>query len=368
MYLDRLSRLQAGLTEASLSAIGLLPGPSLRYLSAIDFHLYERPILGIFRADADPVMVVPAMELAKAKTSPLTFDYHSYAEDPAGQINAFSSALRATNLGEAALAVEPLSMRFHELHLLQTANPGLEIVDGSAVLAQLRSRKDEAELDRLRKAVAIAQEAMDAVLPTIKIGMTEREVAAALVVALYEAGSDLELPFQPIVAGGPNSARPHASVTDRPLTEGGFLLIDWGARFEGYCSDLTRTFALGEPNEEMRAVYAAVRAANQAAREAVATSVTTGAIDKAGREEIIAAGFGEGFTHRIGHGLGLEAHEEPYLFPGSEVPLAEGNTFTIEPGVYREGWGGVRIEDDVVVTAAGGQNLSTMSRDLKVIG
>jgi Xaa-Pro dipeptidase len=368
MFEARLARLQAALRDASLEAVALLPGASLRYLTGIDFHLYERPILGIFRAEADPILIVPGMEEAKVKRSSLPFETFTYSEDPSDQINAFTSAVSSIKGIPSALAVEPLSMRYYELNLVKSAAPDLELVDGSTLLYGLRARKDPEELEQMRRAVLTAESAIREVLPRVRIGMTEKEVAAELVQALYSAGSDLELPFHPIVASGPNSALPHATVTERPLSPGEFLLIDWGARVDGYCSDLTRTFALGEPDQEMKRVHAAVMSANRAGRDAIAPSITAGEIDRAGRAEIEAAGYGESFTHRIGHGLGLEAHEEPYIYPGSQESLAGGMTFTIEPGVYRRGWGGVRIEDDVVVTATGGRSLSSLERELKVIG
>lgn len=365
---ERIARLQAELQAASLPALAVLPGPNMKYLTGVDFHLYERPIVAIFLSEGNPIMIVPEMERAKAETAAIHFGTFSYGEDPANQIDAFVAAMQSTSLAGNTLAVEPLRMRFHELELLRRALPGLKPVPGTEILRRLRSTKDSAEAEDMRQAVHIAETALESLLPRIRAGMSEREIAAELVIELLRGGSDLDLPFQPIVASGPNSALPHATVTDREISGGDFLLIDWGARYAGYCSDLTRTFSVGEPSEEMQAIHAAVLSANQAGQDAAHVGAEAGAVDHAGRQQIEAAGYGDLFSHRIGHGLGLEAHEDPYLFPGSKTALEVGMTFTIEPGVYQRGRGGVRIEDNMLITPAGGESLSSLSRELRVIG
>ncbi len=166
-----------------------------------------------------------------------------------------------------------------------------------------------------------------------------------------QAGSDTELPFQPIVSGGPNSANPHATPSERPLQSGDLLVIDWGASYNGYFSDITRTLAVGEIEPEFHQIYEIVRQANASARAVARPGISAGMVDKAARDVIASAGYGAYFTHRVGHGLGMEAHEEPYMFAENKTILEEGNTFTIEPGIYLPGRGGVRIEDDIVITA-----------------
>jgi Xaa-Pro dipeptidase len=225
------------------------------------------------------------------------------------------------------------------------------------------------EIGAMRQAVKIAERALAATLPKIRAGMTEREVAAELVVQTLRAGSDADLPFAPIVASGPNSALPHAFVTDRVIQPGDLLTLDWGAATRGYFADLTRTFAIGgEMDPELKKIYELVKGANAAGKAAAKPGVTCASVDAAARKVIADAGYGEFFTHRVGHGLGLEGHEEPSMHGRNEMRLEAGMTFTVEPGLYLPGRGGVRIEDDVVVTADGCESLSTYPRELQVIG
>ena len=168
--------------------------------------------------------------------------------------------------------------------------------------------------------------------------------------------------FQPIVAFGENSANPHAVPTDRPLQEGDLALFDWGANYRGYFSDLTRTFTFGDVDPELLEIGALVEAANEAGREEAGPGVAAGSVDRAARAVITQGGYGEQFMHRTGHGLGLEVHEEPYIRGDNTQKLAEGMTFTVEPGIYLAGRGGVRIEDDVVITAEGAESLSDLPR------
>ncbi|MBN1484017.1 MAG: M24 family metallopeptidase, partial [Chloroflexia bacterium] len=184
--------------------------------------------------------------------------------------------------------------------------------------------------------------------------------------AVAEAGAD-ELPEEPIVAAGLNGASPHARPGDRPMRAGELVTFDGVARVDGYYGDLTRTVALGEPGPELRQIYALVQQANAAGRQAVRPGVPAEAVDRAARAVIEAAGYGQYFIHRTGHGLGLEVHEPPYIVVGNSQSLSPGMTFTVEPGIYVPGLGGVRIEDDVCVTEIGGESLTTMSRELLVL-
>ena len=368
MHAERLQQLQASITDAGLDAYALAPGPSLFYLTGLAFHLMERPIVLLVPAEGQAALIVPGMERDKAQTSGLAFRAFVYGEDPATQPEAFSQALTAIGLTDGRVGIEPLRLRYYESELLRQAAPVLRQVAAPQVVGDLRLRKDATEIGAMRRAVEIAEAAMQALLPTIQVGMTERQIGAELTVHLLRAGSDSALPFQPIVASGPNSALPHATASDRQLQSGEFLLIDWGASHQAYFSDLTRTFAVGEPTDEMRGIHQAVLAANKAGRQAIAPGRTCGSIDDAARRAIDQTGYGQRFIHRTGHGLGLEEHEEPYLYAGNSQALAPGMTFTVEPGVYVTGYGGVRIEDNVVVTVDGGETLSSLDRFLEIVG
>jgi Xaa-Pro dipeptidase len=226
--------------------------------------------------------------------------------------------------------------------------------------------KDENEIAHMRRAAEIAERAMERLLDVgaLRPGRTELEVAADLQVAMLREGGQGEA-FSPIVVAGPRSAFPHATPSNRPLAKGDLVIIDWGTTHEGYCSDITRTFVLGSPTPEMERIHDAVLAANQSGRLSIRPGMPAQEVDRAARRAITLAGYGEYFIHRTGHGLGLEVHEPPYVVEGNLDLLQPGMTFTVEPGIYLPGTGGVRIEDDVVVTETGSETLTTLTRELQ---
>ena len=220
----------------------------------------------------------------------------------------------------------------------------------------------------MRRAVQIAEDALMATLTKVSIGTTEKEIAGELFLQLITHGSDIALPFAPIVAAGPNGANPHSQPSDRPLVAGDLLIVDWGATYAGYASDLTRTFAVGEINPMAEKIHKIVQQANSAGRAAGRPGVACAAVDLAARRVIEEAGFGVNFTHRTGHGIGMECHEDPYIRGDNQQLLEVGMAYTVEPGIYLPGVNGVRIEDDLVVTSEGAESLSTMSREIRMIG
>lgn len=231
----------------------------------------------------------------------------------------------------------------------------------------LRERKDADELRRIREAVETAEHALGLTIAQVRVGMTEMEVAGLLEAALRHAGSD-GFPFPSIVASGPNAALPHARPTSRPIARGDLLLIDFGARSGGYCSDITRTFVVGPASADQREFHDVVRLANERAVRAVRPGMSGRDADSVARGYIHDRGFGELFGHSLGHGIGLEVHEAPRLAKTVESLLVEGAVVTVEPGIYRPGWGGVRIEDDVHLGAGGAQVLTRFARELIEVG
>ncbi len=363
----RLARLFDSMRQEDLTLAALMPGPNLRYLTGLSFHMMERPILGLFPLDAKPHFILPELEADKGRSSRLEAEIITYSEVEASRAAAFARAESLLDLNTQRIGVESLRMRMFELKLLEAAAPHATIISGEACFASLRLAKDPAEVDAMRRAVSIAQEALTNTLPHIQLGMTERELASELVMQLMRAGSQGSIPFAPIVASGPNSALPHATPGDRRLQSGDALLFDWGAQVDGYVSDITRTFALGEATSTLTSIHEHVLQANKAARAAVAPDVSCSEIDAAARKVIAEAGHAEHFIHRTGHGLGLEGHEHPYISESNTQKLTPGMTFTIEPGIYLPGQCGVRIEDDVVVTRNGCESLTNMPRELQVI-
>ena len=364
-FIQRQAKLAGMLPAAGLQAVALNSGPSLIYLTGLPFHLSERPILALIIPDQPLTLVLPELELPKTANLPFPLRSFAYGEDPATWQSVFTQALESTGLGLAKVGVEPAQMRVLELRLLEGARQGLQVVSSETQLAEMRICKDEAEIAWMRTAARIAQEALKATLVMIKVGVTEREIAAELMLQLMRSGSDAALPFPPIVSGGPNSSNPHAVPSDRALKPGDLLVIDWGASYHGYFSDITRTFALGKVEAEFARIGAIVRKANAAGRAACAPEILPEDVDGVTRKVIDREGYRAQFTHRTGHGLGMEAHEAPYIRAGNRLPLRPGMTFTIEPGIYLEGRGGVRIEDDMVITASSGESLTDLPREVQ---
>ncbi len=233
-----------------------------------------------------------------------------------------------------------------------------ELVEG------LRSVKAPEEVAAIEAAAALASAALAEVLPTIRPAQSELLVASRLEAALRRRGSEWH-PFQTIVASGPRAALPHAHTTERAIEAGEFLLIDFGAQVDGYCADLTRTVIVGgRADERQRTIYDAVHAAQLLAREEIRAGMTGREADALARELLAARGLAEAFGHSLGHGLGLEVHEAPRLSTTSTSVLPAGAVVTIEPGIYLPGWGGVRLEDDIVLTADGPRMLSDGLTDL----
>ncbi|MEW6716287.1 MAG: Xaa-Pro peptidase family protein [Chloroflexota bacterium] len=367
-YLNRQIRLADILVRENISALALNPGPGLIYLTGLHFHLMERPIVALFPANLPIHMVLPELEIPKLEGLPFEVHAFPYGENPETWSRVFHQAITSAGLNGKVIGVEPRRLRVLELRYLEMAAPLSKWVAGENILAELRIRKDEAEINKLRRAVQVAQQALQATLSRINIGMTERELASELVIQMLLHGSTSETSLSPIVASGPHSATPHATLTDRPLQAGDMLIMDWGANVDDYFSDITRTFAIGEVDPKMTHIAEVVIEANEAARAVVKPGIPAGNVDLAARSIIEKAGYGQYFTHRTGHGLGLEGHEEPYICAGNNLILEPGMTFTIEPGIYLPGQGGVRVEDDVVVTDKGVESLTNLSREIMNVG
>ena len=367
-FVQHQNHLLSLLQETDFDLIALNPSPTLFYLSGLDFHLMERPILFLFSKYTSPIIFLPELETGKINPSDNSLQVISYGEDPASWLGQFQKCLNF--LDKAALSkigVEPTSLRFLEFEFLQATFPSSEFCSCQILSSALRMNKDEEERKNILKAVKIAEEGLTHTLPFIKPGVTEREIANELVVQLIQAGADPQMPFNPIIASGENSANPHAVPTDRKIQTDDVLVIDWGAKYHGYISDLTRTFAIGKIKPDLERIYAVVKRANEIGRQYVSPNISAGDIDQAVRDSINQAGLGKHFFHRTGHGIGLETHEEPYIRMDNQMILQPGMTFTIEPGVYLENNFGVRIEDNVIVTKSGGETLSNFSRNLMIL-
>ena len=365
---DRLDLAAAAAAEAGLAALLLTPGPDLRYLTGYDAHQLERlTCLAVPAAGSDggrPFLIVPRLELPAAQASGagdlgLELIPWDETDDP--------YALVAKRLGPTAGRVG-LSDRMWALMVLafRDALPGAEQVLASAALRDLRMRKNPAEVAALREAGEAIDRVHARVPGWLRAGRTERQVAADIADAILEEGH-ARVDFT-IVASGPNAASPHHDVSDRVLQRGDAVVVDIGGTMpSGYCSDCTRTYVIGTPPPEFAAYYQVLKDAQHAACAAVRPGVTAEAVDAAARNPITAAGYGEYFVHRTGHGIGLEVHEDPYIVSGNTEPLRPGMAFSIEPGIY-PGPHGARIEDIVVCTEDGAERLNHTPRELVIAG
>ncbi len=367
MNQPRLTKLQQQLAAQNLDGVILMPGPNAYYLSGMHTHVSERPILLFIPQAGEPAVIIPGLEAMKAEAAGIPLERIFAWNDVDWFHDAFAEAARVLKLDGSHWGVEALYMRVLELEALQQVAPNLQTSHAEPALMALRAIKDETELAHITEAIAVAERTIDRLIPLIKIGMTEKQVAAQLTAILLAEGGDA-LAFSPIVSAGPNSASPHAMPGERPLAIGDMLVIDWGVFVNGYPSDITRTFAVGEVDDEMRHIYEVVRQANKAGKQAAKPGATGQDVDRAARKVINDAGYGAYFIHRTGHGLGLEVHELPGMVEGNSQPLQAGNVFTVEPGIYLPGRGGVRIEDNVVVTADGCRSLTSFPRDLITVG
>jgi len=367
IFETRIAKLQSRIANNDLDLVTITAGPSQVYFSGLHFHVSERPAVLLIAAKDKPAFIFPGFEAEKATQAPLNVDAFPYQESHTDWVDTFGRAINHFGDGITRIGVEPTAMRYLEMDLLTSQNKGISFRSAAMMIEALRASKDEKEISHIRSAIHIAQTALEKTLPAIKPGITEKEIANQLVINLLQEGSDPDLPFLPIVASGPNSANPHAIPGERALAEGDLLIIDWGARYQGYISDITRTFAIGSISPQLEEIYQVVLSANQAARSLPAKKYTGKVIDDAARGVISNAGYSEEFLHRTGHGFGLEPHEPPYISADNTDVIQPGATFTIEPGIYLNRVGGVRIEDDMRAVDGKLETLTTLDRKLTIL-
>jgi Xaa-Pro dipeptidase len=357
----RIDRVRATMHTAGIPTLALVPGANLLYLLGLTIHTSERLALTFIPQTGPIRMVLPALEQPRAAAeAQAVIEFYAW-HDAKGYSQALAECIHALK-PQGRLGIEYTAMRVLELRAIE-ALVALETADVTDMVAGLRMVKDAAELQAMGAATRAVEAGLRVAIDAIRPGVTEREIAEVWERAMREAGSEGPS-FTTIVASGPNSANPHYTTGDRCLQPGDVIVLDGGARIGGYVSDITRTVMLGEPSAETRRIYEAVLAANRAGVAASRPGASGAEIDGAARRVIEDAGYGEYFIHRTGHGLGMEIHEPPYIHAASTTPLQAGTTFTIEPGVYVAGVGGVRIEDDVVLTEHGAECLTSFEREL----
>jgi Xaa-Pro aminopeptidase len=361
----RLDRLRAAMDRADLDAAAIVPGPNFYYLTGAQFHLMERPTILLVPNEGPVRALMPLLERTRWESIAPEADT-VYWQDSDGYAEAFRQL--ATRIAPASIGVEGQRMRVFEAEALRRAFPAADVLDAHSAISHMRLHKDESEIAALRRAVAISEGALAATLAGAAAGMTEAAFRQRLLAEMLDRGADGPS-FDPIVLAGPVSADPHGAPSpDRRLEPAQPLLVDFGAAWGGYNADITRTFFVGSASPAHRDIYEAVRAANELGRSIAAPPMTLDELDRRVAQSLGDAGFAELVLTKTGHGLGLDVHEAPQVMIGNMAAMEPGMVFTVEPGLYREGDIGVRIEDDVLVTSDGAVSLTTFDRSLTVIG
>ena len=369
-YAARLEACRTAIAEHGLAALFIGVGPDLRYLANWIGEPMERQTLLVVPRDGAVSLVVPQLEAEKAKATPIV-------RNGAATVAPFGEADDAATLVTRLL--DPrfrgpvgLSDRLWAMHVLQlqAALPERRFVSAGPAMRDLRQVKDADEVELLRLAAAAADRAMDGIAAGRLVGRTEADVSREISRRLVDEGHD-RAEFA-IVGSGPNGASPHHDAGDRVIEPGEPVVLDIGGTRAGYVSDTTRTIWVAgeqgiEPDDAFRTVYELVREAQAAGTSVVAPGVEAQAVDAAAREVIDAAGYGEYFTHRTGHGIGLDVHEDPYMVSGNSTPLEPGMAFSVEPGIYLPGRWGVRLENIVICAADGPDTLNGSSLDLRAV-
>lgn len=363
--MSNIKKVQDFLIEHAIDAALITNPDNIFYLTNFRSEPHERLLGVVIFKEEEPFIICPAMEVADVKAIGWSHGVVGY-KDTDNAFEFLDNAIQDRISELTLLAIEKEHITVDRFEILQERFPALQFAKLDGEIANYRLIKNETELDCLRKAAELADYAIEVGCNEIKEGKTELEIVQAVEQAVKQKGAE-KMSFDTIVISGKKTASPHGIPGDRAIKNGDFILFDLGVVYKGYCSDITRTIALGEPTDEQRKIYETVKKAQQAAIDVVRPGTLAKEVDLAARSVIEEAGYGELFPHRIGHGLGISVHEYPSLTAANELPLEEGMVFTIEPGIYDPTITGVRIEDDVLVTKDGVEVLTKFSKDLKII-
>ncbi len=358
-YGTRLAALRSLMGSRSIDALVASVGADLPYLTGYEAMPLERLTMLVVTMDRPPVLVVPELEAPRVVERPEVFEINAWGEteDPVAIVAKLLDGAGSVVVGDQTWATFVLA--------LEARLPSVRFDVASPLTRELRMRKDPAELDALRSA-GRATDRVAARLREMRFsGRTEAELSRLVAAMTIEEGHQ-HATFS-IVASGPNGASPHHEAGERTVKDGDAVVVDFGGKLDGYCSDTTRMFHVGDPTPEYLGMFTVLEEAQAAAVDAVRPGVTAEAIDRIARAVIAGAGYGEYFVHRTGHGIGLEAHEHPYIVEGNDFEVEAGMTFSIEPGIYLPGRFGMRIEDIVAVAEGGVERLNRSDRSLAVV-
>jgi len=360
MFEERIARARGRMEELGVDVLLLSVGADLPYFTGYTAMPLERLTMLVLPRDGGATLVVPALEAPRVEERPEAFSLRPWGEteDPVAIVAGLAGRPVRAAVGDRTWATFLLG--------LQEALPRTRFLRASTVTGELRARKDSAEIEALRAAARVVDAVALAMRERPFAGRTEADISRELVERMLAGGH--ERANFAIVASGPNAASPHHEPGARVVEAGDSVVCDFGGTMAGYCSDITRTFVVGEPPGVLADLYEVLFRAQEEGVRAARVGVACEVVDAAARTVIDAGGYGRYFIHRTGHGIGLEEHEDPYLVSGNATPLAPGHAFSVEPGIYLPGRCGARIEDIVVATEAGPERLNEAPRELAVVG
>lgn len=364
IYQSRLVQAKNKMKEKGLTGMILFPSPNMYYLT--QFHTFpgERLLITVLPVNGEPFFITPKLFESQIRKDSWIQDLVLWGdEENAYQI--FQQVMRDRGLDKGTYAADDTMWADQLLGMMNVLSESRFVPMGD-LLNSLRLIKSNDEIAKIRKASLLVDNVLRTIQGQIQLNMTELELAALMEFEMRKNGSTGPS-FETIVGSGPNSAIPHYNAGERMIQAAEFIVLDFGATYQGYCSDTTRTLCVGEPTEKMREVYEIVREAQEIGFQTVKPGIKAHEVDDAVRMHIIERGYGEYFTHRTGHGLGLQVHEEPYISAIGDTTLEPGMVFSIEPGIYIDGEFGVRIEDIVVVTEDGCERLNNFPHELTKI-
>ncbi|WP_408008468.1 M24 family metallopeptidase [Pseudalkalibacillus sp. A8] len=361
MFEQRRKKLGQLLKEKNIESAVIVPGSNMYYFTGLKLKQSERLTLAVITKDAEMLFISPQVELIKVKevTEENVF-WYTDEKGPGQALNQLKNVVGTLS----KIGVEYDQMRVMELKATKTLTTSTEDISG--VINTLRIYKDKQEIEQMQHAVKVLEESFEATLLYIKPGVTESEIAAQLEYEMRKRGSE-GTPFGTIVASGYRGASPHARAGSKKIDSGELIVMDFGSIINGYIGDICRTVAVGEISTELKEIYETVKEAQQAAIDIIKPGVSAHEVDETARAIIRDKGYGEYFTHRTGHGLGLSPHEKPYMMQNSTLKLEPGMAFTVEPGIYVPKKGGVRIEDNIIITEEGYLNLMSLQKELITI-
>ena len=346
---NRIARLRDRLQEEAFDTLLVLQGENRRYLSGFtgEDGQFDESAGALFITLEQQLLATDSRYETQARMEAPDFEIYRYKESLASSLPELLRMLGTERLGFESARLSYVQFQKFQGHLEKEALT-VSLVPTDNLTEELRMIKEPQEIQAIKESLALCESVFETVINTLRAGTTEKELAWTMEKGLREAGAD-SVAFPPIVASGPNSALPHAVPTDRAVRQGEPILFDWGARLNGYCSDISRTTVLGPPDDTFNEVYQVVKDAQSMAIEAMKPGMSTQAVDKIARDHIIAKGFKDHFGHALGHGVGLATHEKPRLSPIQPMNLEVGMVTAVEPGIYIPGWGGVRLENMVVM-------------------